>query len=281
MPICKKCESPFPNRIVVDGKPRNLCKRKYCLTCSPFGAHNTKRLETAGEQVGEQKEFNISLCRCCGRKVKWKREPLSLCHACKSKTLRIRQRLRAIQFFGGVCQECEWSGHPSGFAFHHINPADKEFEIGKSFGNMSWKRLMGELGKCALLCFACHIQKHGDRFDIKFVRAAIDGSRDHPDDIYLGWLGKDVQKDLLGQLSHKNGWKEEERYCTNCGGEFRMTHRDQKFCSPKCFHWSQRRTDRPSKEELKRLTETMPMTRIGEMFGVSDNSIRKWLTASE
>ena len=32
----------------------------------------------------------------------------------------------------------------------------------------------------------------------------------------------------------------------------------------------------PSKEELENLIYKIPFTRIGEMYGVSDNAIRKW-----
>lgn len=35
--------------------------------------------------------------------------------------------------------------------------------------------------------------------------------------------------------------------------------------------------NRPSLEELEKLKETLPMTKIGEMFGVSDNAVRKWI----
>ncbi len=35
--------------------------------------------------------------------------------------------------------------------------------------------------------------------------------------------------------------------------------------------------NRPSLEELEKLMETLPMTKIGEMYGVSDSAIRKWL----
>ena len=31
-----------------------------------------------------------------------------------------------------------------------------------------------------------------------------------------------------------------------------------------------------SREDLKKLIRTQPFTKLGEMFGVSDNAIRKW-----
>ena len=38
-----------------------------------------------------------------------------------------------------------------------------------------------------------------------------------------------------------------------------------------------RKVERPSPLELQSLIQSMPMTRIGEKFGVSDNAVRKWI----
>lgn len=45
MKTCKLCGLEFPLRPVIDGKLRNFQRRKYCLDCSPLGAHNTSSLE--------------------------------------------------------------------------------------------------------------------------------------------------------------------------------------------------------------------------------------------
>lgn len=39
---------------------------------------------------------------------------------------------------------------------------------------------------------------------------------------------------------------------------------------------SQRKVERPTKEELEILIQTKPMTQIAKDYGVSDTSIRKW-----
>src|SRR5690349_5470695 len=38
---CEACEREFPTRIVIDGRSHSLWSRRFCLDCSPFGAHNT------------------------------------------------------------------------------------------------------------------------------------------------------------------------------------------------------------------------------------------------
>lgn len=43
-----------------------------------------------------------------------------------------------------------------------------------------------------------------------------------------------------------------------------------------CDHLRQRKAVRPNRDELKSLIRNIPFTKIGETFGVTDNSIRKW-----
>lgn len=43
-----------------------------------------------------------------------------------------------------------------------------------------------------------------------------------------------------------------------------------------CKSFSRRKVERPSKDELSELIGKLPLTKIGKMFGVSDNSVRKW-----
>lgn len=66
--------------------------------------------------------------------------------------------------------------------------------------------------------------------------------------------------------------KKQIRYCLDCGCEI---SRYGQRCL-KCDHIKQRKVERPSREELKQLIRSMPFTKIGKLYGVSDNSIRKW-----
>ena len=47
----------------------------------------------------------------------------------------------------------------------------------------------------------------------------------------------------------------------------------------KCLGLVNRTVERPSKEELKQQIRTIPFTRIGAKYGVSDNAIRSWCKA--
>ena len=44
MKKCINCNRVLPNYIKIDGKTKNISKRKYCLDCSPFKLHNTQKL---------------------------------------------------------------------------------------------------------------------------------------------------------------------------------------------------------------------------------------------
>ena len=65
--------------------------------------------------------------------------------------------------------------------------------------------------------------------------------------------------------------------CPVCNKIFRPVHAKTKHCSKKCSNFASRKTKWPSKEQLKKLVVNNPMVKIGEMFGVSDNAVRKWL----
>lgn len=61
-------------------------------------------------------------------------------------------------------------------------------------------------------------------------------------------------------------------YCPNCGKKITS---GAKLCL-ECSSMAQRKTIRPSREELKDLIRNKTFTQIGKDFNVSDNSIRKW-----
>lgn len=61
-------------------------------------------------------------------------------------------------------------------------------------------------------------------------------------------------------------------YCVDCGKEI---SKGAIRCA-KCAKLFQRKVKRPSREELKQLIRTTPFTSIGQKFGVTDNTIRKW-----
>jgi hypothetical protein len=92
----------------------------------------------------------------------------------------------------------------------------------------------------------------------------IDENKDNNEISNLEVLTKDEHLSKHGVTSYK--------MCPVC----EMIHSNEKFCSDKCRGIGTRKVERPSKEELSKAMETLPFTWLGRLYGVSDNSVRKW-----
>ena len=152
MPECRKCGAYFPLKQVVDGKPRVFTSRKFCLICSPFGMHNTRKLD-------ESKPERVHVCEVCGKRYNaGHRQYAKTCQSCRSVRHRQDMKRKAVAHLGGQCQACGYDRCQAALHFHHNNPDEKEF----TFANYSrsWERLRTEIEKCVLLCSNCHVEVH-------------------------------------------------------------------------------------------------------------------------
>jgi DNA-binding CsgD family transcriptional regulator len=75
----------------------------------------------------------------------------------KNRIQKLKQM--AVEYLGGKCMKCGYNKCIWVLEFHHRNPKEKEFAIGKYFSR-SWEKLKKELDKCDLLCANCHREKH-------------------------------------------------------------------------------------------------------------------------
>lgn len=158
MPKCRKCEKTFPNRIVINGKHRNICNRKYCLDCSPFDKHNTRRIEL------EKQNSSGELCRCkeCNRVYEYQRNKghtLDKCNSCHINGKRRNFKEKCLEYKGNKCTNCGYNKCKRALTFHHIDPKTKLFEIAGSHCR-KWEKVVAELDKCCLLCQNCHSELH-------------------------------------------------------------------------------------------------------------------------
>ena len=88
------------------------------------------------------------------------------------------------------------------------------------------------------------------------------------------------QLDTTGYKQMRVEQKPEKKYyCLHCGKE--ITRSSNSGLCIECSNLQSRVCERPSRQELKTLIRTTPFTKIGKMFGVSDNAIRKWCLAEK
>jgi hypothetical protein len=67
--------------------------------------------------------------------------------------------------------------------------------------------------------------------------------------------------------------------CPVCKNNFITKYIKQIYCSNKCFEFSRRKVERPSKEQLEEMLRTYSMVKIGRIYGVSDKSVKKWMNS--
>ena len=167
MPECKKCQSMFPNRMTINNVSRNLQNRKYCLVCSPFGEHNTKKIHhsqpitTDSERYCPRCKKSHSLNEFYSRRgIKYSSV---YCKSCTNLQTTERQRKFkeiCVQHKGGKCEICNYNKCITALEFHHKDPSQKDFNISQSRLHKLGKELFDELDKCILVCSNCHREIH-------------------------------------------------------------------------------------------------------------------------
>lgn len=167
MKQCRKCGDNIPSRMLIDGVYRNTQRRLYCLVCSPFGAHNTKKLSDAdcNRPALTTETATTVTCTCaCGRNYLYDRRKghtKQKCNSCNVNQRRFSIKERCLAYKGGKCERCGYSRCARALVFHHNDPKEKEWGIG---GNHSrkWSDIVRELDKCQLLCANCHMEVHSE-----------------------------------------------------------------------------------------------------------------------
>jgi len=174
MPICKKCNKEFKGYQKINGEWKYLFSRKYCLRCSPYKKHNTKKLHVPDELGIDIK--SEKLCPKCNKKKKlnefYKRESggySSYCKLCCSNSTKDRQiklKKEAVEYLGGKCLICGYNKYYGALEFHHLEPSKKDYIISKS-KLLNLDKVKKELNKCICLCRSCHAEVHGKLINIK------------------------------------------------------------------------------------------------------------------
>lgn len=164
----------------------------------------------------------------------------------KRRGKKLKEKL--VRKFGGRCLICGYDKCMRALAFHHVDPRTKNFSLDShECGRRSEDEILEEAKKCILVCTNCHMEIEEGLIKVPAnVPKFIDNCR-----IILDYYS----------------------ICPICGKE---KHRMRKYCSSKCASISNRKVERPTKEELKDLIMNNSWVSLGKMFGISADTVRKW-----
>jgi len=150
--LCRKCNNAIPNRIKIDGVTKNLRNRKFCISCSPFNAHNTNPIQPDKKRTSSERN---------------RQQILSLYKRA------LDRKTKLIEKLGGKCIKCGYDKCRNALTFHHKNPSEKLFGLSLNF---LWSNTPGtieaEALKCDLVCANCHAEIEGENSAI--VKAVND-----------------------------------------------------------------------------------------------------------
>lgn len=168
-------------------------------------------------------------------------------HRAVSASKGLKRKKQLIELSGGKCKICGYSKCLRALTFHHRNPEDKCFELNTNeIKSKNWESILDELKKCDLLCVRCHCEIHDKQFE-------------HYIDVQIGTVPGEGQKEFP---------------CSLCGKT--RLYRTKSICS-KCSKFKKRKITRPPYEVLKEQIKDFGYSGTGRLYGVSDNSIRKWI----
>ncbi len=172
---CRTCNKEFeaPNNAGINSncpKCRKIAtaakKREYQLDHPEMIKNTYIKLEDRNsEDIPHKKEDKLCNCKIHGETL-FSFIPSSnlyKCKKCNAEKVAERRRqvkLKAIEYKGGKCEMCGYNKCVNALEFHHLDPSQKEFNIGKKGATRKWENVQKELDKCILLCANCHRELH-------------------------------------------------------------------------------------------------------------------------
>ena len=135
---------------------------------SPFGKHNTKKLNEKKRSFNPNKITNRK-CIICGNPLHGRQ--MKYCTNCSTNNISIKIYMfnefrkfkqKMVDYKGGKCEICGYNKYIGALDFHHKNPKEKDFRLSNSFNRYrtKWEKVIKELDKCMLVCSNCHREIH-------------------------------------------------------------------------------------------------------------------------
>ena len=175
---------------------------------------------------------------------------------------RKRRKQNLLKICGEKCAICGYNKCIGALEFHHLKPEEKLFSIAAHGTCHDLEADIQEIKKCILVCSNCHREIHDNQYSLK-------------DLLQLQFFDEEIIEQL--REAKKELFNKTKYFCSQCNKE--ITRYSKTGLCETCYHTASRISERPSREELKDLIRNKPFTQIGQMFKVSDNTIRKWCKA--
>jgi hypothetical protein len=162
-----------------------------------------------------------------------------------------RTKERMILAMGSKCQCCGYNKSHAALEFHHINPDEKEFGLGR-WKSRCWEKIVSELRKCVMVCSNCHKEIHAG------VRKIPKRAKRFNEDYAEYKISMTTQ-----------------RKCLFCGDEYdTKINSKSKYCSYECSRKVAQRVDW-DKIDLQKELRTKTIAQIARELNVSWNCVKK------
>lgn len=152
---------------------------------------------------------------------------------------RRRVKLALVEAFDNKCAICGQTFEAYVYDFHHINPLQKKFSISGEGITRSKAKIADEAKKCVMVCANCHRMIEHDSNEYSLI------SNFNEERFY----------NYIDELTGRN-----KEIRTEIREEIVKVNKSRK----------------PEREILKQQIRSMPFLQIGRLYGVTDNSVRKW-----
>lgn len=155
--------------------------------------------------------------------------------------------------------------------------SDEEIFVEDSPVHQATLRRRYLLGKYTpYICSICGQEPVWQGKELTLILDHING-HNHDDRLEnLRWVCPNCNQQLDTFGGRNRNSERKHNFCIDCGREILLSSTRCADCAAKYKGLKQRKVNRPERAVLKSYIRSMPFTKIGEMFQVSDNAIRKW-----
>lgn len=237
----------------------------YSRTSGTMRRYVKKRIE----ELGIDTSHFIGQKGAVGRSVripKYSLEEILVENSPYRSTSRLKAKLIKEALLENRCSECAippiWNNRPLTLQLDHINGVNNDHRI----------------FNLRLLCPNCHTQtetygrKNGERSGVADYESSLKVLVSKKEERIKTLIEKKPVKTTRVRNSVS------EKVCGHCEKLFKPKSNRQvgKYCSIECRAFGRRVAPRPTKVELEKLLKNHSFVALGEIFGVSDNAVRKW-----